>query len=43
MAHFLTLGDVIAAIPHVDDPDALFKAKTNRALSAAMDLCRPIN
>ena len=43
MAHFLRWRDIIAAVPRVDDPDALVKAKADPALAAAMDMCRPPN
>ena len=43
MAHVLRFQDIIAAIPHVDDPDALVKAGTDPALRAAMDMSRPPN
>jgi hypothetical protein len=39
----VTWRDIEAAIPHVDDPDALSRAKSDRALGYAMDLCRPPN
>jgi hypothetical protein len=39
----LNWGDIIAAIPHVDEPDALSKAKSDRALHTAMNWSRPPN
>lgn len=41
--HFLRMGDIQAAFPRVDDLDALDQAKGNRALGAALELCRPRN
>jgi hypothetical protein len=35
-SRFLTLGDIVAAIPRVDDPDALEQARTDRALQSAL-------
>jgi len=35
--------DVIEQFDHVDDPDVLHKAKTNRALTHALDMSRPRN
>lgn len=35
--------DVIEQFDHVDDPDVLEKAKTNRALAHALDMSRPRN
>jgi hypothetical protein len=40
---FLRMGDIQAAFPHVDDLDALAQAKGNRALEAALEMCRPRN
>jgi hypothetical protein len=40
---FLRLGDVLAAIPQVDKPDAVVDRQSDPALSAAMDMCRPQN
>jgi len=40
---FLRFQDVIDQFDHVDDPDAIEKAKTNRALSYALEMSRPEN
>lgn len=39
----LRMQDVIDQFDHVDDPDVLEKAKTNRALAHALEICRPEN
>jgi hypothetical protein len=39
----LRFSDVIDQFDHVDDPDVLEKAKTNRALSHALEMSRPEN
>jgi hypothetical protein len=39
----LRLKDVIAEFPHVDDPDVVEKAKSNRALRSALEMTRPEN
>jgi hypothetical protein len=40
---FLTFGDIIAAIPRIDDPDAVADLNWDPALRAAMEMCRPPN
>lgn len=40
---FLQMKDIIEQFDHVDDPDVLSKARTNRALEAALEMCRPEN
>jgi hypothetical protein len=39
----MSFRDVIDQFDHVDDPDVLDKAKTNRALSWALEMSRPEN
>jgi hypothetical protein len=40
---FIRLEDIINEFDHVDDPDVLDKAKTNRALAHALEMSRPEN
>jgi hypothetical protein len=40
---FVRFADVIAELPHVDDPDVLERAGTNRALRIALEMARPRN
>ena len=39
----LRMQDIIDQFAHVDDPDVLTRAKSNRALQSALDMCRPEN
>ena len=41
--NFLTMGEIQAAFPRVDYPDALEQARVDRALSVALEICRPRN
>jgi hypothetical protein len=40
---FLTLGDVAAQFPYVDEPNALELAKSSRAMQSALEMIRPRN
>ncbi len=43
MMSFLTLGEIMARLPEVDDSDVLQRLAGDRALRAALELFRPVN
>jgi hypothetical protein len=40
---FVDMGDVVAELDHVDEPDVLERVKTSRALQLALEMSRPGN
>jgi len=40
---FLTMGDILSTLPRIDDADVVERAKTDRALRSALEMCRPSN